>query len=75
VKKLKSQIDSKDKLIANHEKKTESLQALLDNLRYDYMKEICHLRDYMFQKEIKHANLEYIDVRFYEASKDIDPKI
>jgi hypothetical protein len=44
-------------------------------MRYDYMREISHLREQMFQKEIRNKDVEYIDVRFFEPTADIDPKI
>jgi|LauGreDrversion4_2_1035121.scaffolds.fasta_scaffold70355_2 hypothetical protein len=28
----------------------------------------------MFQKEIRNKDVEYIDIRFFEPSADIDPK-
>jgi hypothetical protein len=38
------------------------------------MKDLCHLREQMFQKEIKHSSVDYVDVRFFEATSDIDEK-
>ena len=44
-------------------------------MRYDYLKDLCHLREYMFQKDTKNSNIDYIDVRFFEASNDIDERV
>lgn len=43
-------------------------------MRYDYLKDLCSLREYVFQKEIKGSQQDYIDVRYFEASTDIDER-
>lgn len=45
----------------------------LDEMRYNYLKDISHLKEYMFMKD-KHYTVDYLDVRFFEASKDLDIK-
>lgn len=37
------------------------------------MKDISHLREFIYQKDAEHSLVGYIDVRFFEASKDLDP--
>ena len=44
-----------------------------EQMRYDYLKDISHLREYMIQKE-NVLMVDYIDVRYFEATKDIDEK-
>jgi len=41
-------------------------------MRHDYLKDLSHLREYMFQKD--QAKADYIDVRYFEAGKDLDEK-
>lgn len=72
IKLLKDEIDIKNKTITDLEKKIMNLNTTIDNLRYDYMKDLCHLRELMFQKEVKNSAIDYIDVRFFEATHDID---
>ena len=43
-------------------------------MRYDYMKDLCHLREYMFQKDVKNSSVDYVEVRFFEATQDLDEK-
>ena len=46
----------------------------MDTLRYDYMKDLVHLREYMFQKEVRNSTMDYVDVRFFEATSDLDER-
>ena len=41
-------------------------------MRINYLKEITHLKEYMFVKDNQFDGAQYIDVRYYEASKDLD---
>ena len=43
-------------------------------MRFDYMKDISHLREFLYHKELSNKYTEYIDVRYFEATKDIDEK-
>lgn len=40
-------------------------------MRINYLKDITHLKDFMFVKDNYYEGAEYIDVRFFEATKDI----
>jgi hypothetical protein len=41
-------------------------------MRSNYLKDITHLKEYMFVRDNYTTSTDYIDVRFFEASKDID---
>ena len=41
-------------------------------MRHNYLKDLSHLREYMFQKEQQKYFIDYIDVRYFEAASDLD---
>lgn len=43
-------------------------------MRYTYLKDLVHLKEYMFLKDQANTIIDYVDVRYFEATKDIDPK-
>lgn len=44
-----------------------------NSMRYDYMKDIMHLKESIFRG--KNLNkMEFIDVRYFEGTKDLDHK-
>lgn len=43
-------------------------------MRYTYLKDIVHLKEYMFLKDQANTVIDYVDVRYFEATKDIDEK-
>ncbi|CDW88897.1 UNKNOWN [Stylonychia lemnae] len=59
--------------VKNYQIKFEEDQKKIEEMRHDYLKDLSHLREYMFQKD--QAKADYIDVRYFEASKDLDEKI
>lgn len=46
----------------------EEERSKMDEMRYDYLKDISHLKEYMFLKDQNKYIVDYIDVRFFEAS-------
>ena len=43
-------------------------------MRYDYLKDVNHLKEYMYQKDQAKYVVDYIDVRYFETTQDLDEK-
>jgi hypothetical protein len=43
-------------------------------MRYDYLRDILHLREYVYLKDNKYSVSDYIDARYFEASEDMDER-
>lgn len=41
-------------------------------MRYDYLKDLSHLREYMVQKDSN--TMDFVDARFFEPTKDVDER-
>lgn len=44
-------------------------------MRIDYLKDITNLKEYIYQSQSNYNGADYIDVRYFEASKDLDERI
>ena len=64
----KRKVGDKDRDIKHLNGKLENARSKLEQMRHDYLKDISHLREYMFQKDSQTQIVDYIDVRFFEAS-------
>ena len=74
MKKMQEIVEEKEIEVERIQRKIENQYQKMEGMRFDYMKDISHLREYLFQKEIKNKDVEFIDIRFFEPSADIDPK-
>lgn len=43
-------------------------------MRYTYLKDISHLKEYMYLKDNSQTVIDYVDVRYFEATKDVDER-
>ena len=43
-------------------------------MRYTYLKDISHLKEYMYLKDNSQTVIDYVDVRYFEPTKDVDER-
>lgn len=72
ISELEQEVQEKSTAIAKLEKKYKANSDAKNSMRYDYLKDILHLREYVYLKENKQSVNDYVDARYFEASEGMD---